>query len=71
VQLCKRCAVSARRKSCSFGAAGASVGGSEATRVRQGFGVVKKTNRSFGGKGINDFFEARVAAERVPEGQKF
>ena len=26
---------------------------------------------SFWGKRLNDFFEARVAAERVPEGQQF
>jgi hypothetical protein len=46
------------------------LGASEATRLRRGYGVVRKTNRLSWGKGINDFFEAWIAAQRVPKGQQ-
>ncbi len=35
--------------------------------LRNGRYSVVETNRLFWGKGINDFFEARATAQRVPE----
>jgi len=45
-------------------------GANEATpplpRLRRGY----QTKKLLRGKGINDFFKARIAAERIPEGKQ-
>jgi predicted hotdog family 3-hydroxylacyl-ACP dehydratase len=48
-----------------------SFGASEATRLRQGYGAVTDCHGLLWGKRIDNFFEARIATERVPEGQQF